>query len=158
MCIIYTNFQDNLEPSVVFSKHANNSQLLIVSVINVNLSWNRTFEWSFSELNVNISHCDLGLSQLNIQPSGEINPLIIIRNSSFGSLNLQSGTAAIVANSHIDANFTLRPTFITANSSNVRIINSYFNQFVTLNGPTLFLGHSGCSLTIENSTVCESSR
>ena len=118
----------------------------------MNVSWNRTFEWSFSELNVNISHCDLGLSQLNIQPSREINPLITIRNISFGSLNLQSGTAAIVANSHIDAHFTLRPTFITANSSNVLITNSYFTQFVTLNGPTLFRGHSGCSLTIENST------
>ena len=136
----------------MFKKLENVSELLTVRSADVVLSSNQSHIWSFSELNVTISECELDLLDITVKKAHTADQLqILIYNSSFGSLDLQSGTAGIISDCYINANNSKRPTLITANNSNVFITNSVFKQFVTENGPSLLHGHSSCIINISGS-------
>ena len=79
------------------------------------------------------------------------NPQITIHNSSFGSLDLNPGTKALITDCYIDAEFKQRSTLITANNSDVSIQNCHFENFVNENGSTILFGHNNSHVTIENS-------
>ena len=157
------NFQNKLPPSTVFQKLGNVSELLSVNMADVFLSSNHTHVWSFSGLNVNISQCELDFLEVAINKLlAADQPQIIIHDSSFQSLNLQTGTAAIINDCYMDANNSKTSTLIKVNNSNVFITNSVFKHFMNENGPSVLHGESDCNIKISRSeftrTQCYSRR
>ena len=76
---------------------------------------------------------------------------IIIHNSSFGSLDLRTGSKAQITECYIDANSNTRPTLITANNSNVSILNCQFEKFTNENDSTILHGSGNSYVAIDNS-------
>ena len=129
----------------------------------ITLSFNETYGWIFSGLNVKIWQC-------NVDPIGIVvqseslpnhteqmveNPGIVIQNSSFGSLDLKPGSKAQISDCYIDAQFKPRPTLITANNSNVSIQNCHFGNSINENGSKVLHGHDNSHITIENSVFTQ---
>ena len=122
------------------------------------MTFNETFHWTFSGLNVNILRCRLDSVHITVQSciwsndSQSSNKATIpIHNSSFGSLDLEPGTKALITQCYIDAEFKDRPTLITANNSDVSIQNCQFENFTNENESTLLFGHNISQVTIQNS-------
>ena len=135
----------------------------MITVADVALSSNETFQWIFSGLNVNLSQCCLDSicittksdSQSNDMEHLVENPKITIFNSSFGSLRSNPQTEAQITDCYIDAQFKPRPTLITANNSDVSIQNCHFGNFINENGSTVLYGHYYSHITIENSVFIQ---
>ena len=125
----------------------------------VDSSFKETLKWIFSGLNVRISQCYIGSVRLAVQSSIRSNDteqfventVITIHNSSFGSLNLNPGSKALITSCYIDGKFKPRPTLITANNSDVSIQNCHFGNFINVNGSTVLYGHDNSHIIIENS-------
>ena len=136
-----------------------------IDASDVSLDLNETFQWTFSGLNVNVSECHLDSirmimksdSWLNVNDRERLveNPQTLIHNSSFGSLDLEPGTKALITKCFIDAEFKLRATLITTNNSDVSIQNSHFENFINKNGSTILFGHNNSQVTIENSVFIQ---
>ena len=103
---------------------------------NVTLSFNQELHWTFPGLNLNISQCDLDSVRITVQIHNHAeqvlkNPVIIIHNSSFDSLDLKPTMKAQLTDCYIDGKMKQRPTLITANNSDVSIRNCHFEHFIT---------------------------
>ena len=83
------------------------------------------------------------------------NPRITIYNSSFRSLDLQSGTEALISGCLLDGRNKPLPTLITSTHSNVSIRNSMFRRFVKKDGPTILKGGPNSIVAIENTILSE---
>ena len=129
----------------------------MITVTDVDLSFNETFTWIFSGLNVNISRCDISSVRLAVQSNNTEqlveNTVITIHNSSFRSLDLKPGTKAQITDCYIDAQFKSRPTLITANNSGISIQNCHFGNFINENGSTILYGHYYSHVIIENLVI-----
>ena len=126
------------------------------------MSFNETFRWIFSGLNVNVSQSRLDPIYVIVQSYQSNNmeylieePKIIIHNSSLGSLDLEPRTKAQITHCVIDAEFKDRPTFITANNSDVSIQNSQFENFINVNDSTILFGHNNSYVTMESSNFIQ---
>ena len=121
------------------------------------MSFNETFQWTFSGLNVNASKSRLdsiGIIMEQCQSSTEYlteEPKIIIYNSTFHGLDVNPVTKALITQCNIDGQLFPRPTLITANNSYVSIENCYFENFINENSSTILHGSSNSHVTIENS-------
>ena len=80
---------------------------------------------------------------------------MVIHNSSFGSLDLNSGTKAQIIDCYIDTQFKPRPTLITANNSDVSIQNCHFGNFINEDGSTVLYGQYYSHIIIENSVFIQ---
>ena len=114
-----------------------------------------THKWILTGLNVNISYCNLGSTHLIIQncpsPHNMVeNPKFSIHNSSFGSLDLQPGTEALINECYIDAGFNVRPALITMNDAQLFIFNSHLIHFTNTDGPTIIQGWTNAIVMIDN--------
>ena len=129
------------------------------------MSFNETFQWVFSGLNVNVARSYLDSIGIIIQFNKQIvqsesqcsqtqemvaDPEIIIYNSSFSSLDLKPGSKAQITDCYFDAQFKPRPTLITANNSDVSVQNCHFGNFINENGSTVLYGHYCSHVIIEN--------
>ena len=131
-------------------------------MVDVDLSFKETLKWIFSGLNVKISQFNIGSVHLAVQSSIRSNDteqlventVITIRNSSFSSLDLNPGSKAQIAECYIDAQFKLRPTLITANTSDISIQNCHFGNFINENGSTILYGHNS-NVMIDNSVFIQ---
>ena len=123
------------------------------------MSFNETFQWIFSGLNVKIWQSNINAVDIVAQPDDTEhlveNPEIVIHNSSFGSLDLKPGSKAQITGCYIDAQFKPRPTLITANNSDVSIQNCHFGNFINENGSTVLYGHYYSVIAIENSVFIQ---
>ena len=125
----------------------------------VDLSFNETLKWIFSGLNVKILQCNVDPICIVVQSENQSNqtehmvenPEIIIRNSSFSSLDLKPESKALITDCYIDGKFQPRPTLITANNSDVSIQNCHFGNFINENGSTVLYGHDSSNVRTENS-------
>ena len=132
-------------------------------MVDVDLSFKETLKWIFSGLNVKISQCNIGSVYLAVQPSiwsndteqFVENTVITIRNSSFVSLDLNSGNKALITDCYIDGKFKPRPTLITANNSDISIQNCHFGNFINENGSTILYGHDNSHIMIKNSVFIQ---
>ena len=135
----------------------------MISVTDVTLSLNETFQWVFSGLNVNILQCNVDPIDILVQSESRPNhakqlvenPEILIHNSSFSSLDLKPGSKAQITDCYIDAQFKSRPTLITANNSDVSIQNCHFTKFINENGSTILCGHYYSHVIIEKSVFVQ---
>ena len=157
-----SKFQEYLNRFTHFDTFVKSSTTPMMYVTNVTLSFNETFPWTFSALNVNVSQCSLdsvGLAAQSKIWSNDTEQLfvetatIMIRNSSFGRLNLNPRTIAHISECYMDGEFKDRSTLITANDSDISIQNCHFENFINKNGSTILFGHNNSHVTIENS-VC----
>ena len=150
-------FQRFLVRLTIIEKYLKSSKQPTIYVADVTLSFNETFQWTFSGLNVNVSKCHLDSISIIMEPC-QSNPrylieeaYIIIYNSSFGNLDLDPGTKARITQCYIDGQFKSRPTLITANNSDVSIQNCQLRNFANENDSTILFGHNTSHVTIENS-------
>ena len=135
-----------------------------INVNEVTLLFNETFQWTFSGLNVNVLKCRLDSISIVMEQCQSNNmeylveeTKIIIHNSSFGSLDLKSGTKALITDCYIDDKFKDRPTLITASNSDVSIQNCHFKNFINKNDSTILFGHNNSHVTIQNSVFVQHS-
>ena len=121
------------------------------------------FPWTFSGLNIFVSQCSIDSVGLAVRYkilSNDTEQLFIktatitIHNSSFGSLNLNTGTKAQITESHIDGKLKDRHTLITGNNSRVWIQNCHFGNFINYNSSTIMFGHNS-HVKVENSHFIE---
>ena len=106
-------FQGFLDRITFIEKYLQSSTTPTISVTDVTLSFNETFQWIFSGLNVKISQCKVDPIGIIVQSESRFhhtehmveNPEIVIYNSSFGSLDLNPGTKAQITDCYIDAEF-----------------------------------------------------
>ena len=117
---------------------------------------NQELHWTFSGLNLNISQCDLDPVHITVQIHDHATqvfntPESIIRNSSFGSLDLNPGTKAQIIDSYIDGEFKQRSTLITANNSNLVIRNSHIEHFINEKGSTVLYAYDHSHVIIDHS-------
>ena len=129
----------------------------------VDLSFKETCKWIFSGLYVKISQCNIGSVRLAMQSSiwsndteqSVENTVITIRNSSFVSLDLNSGSKALITDCYIDVKLKTRPTLITVNNSDVSIQNCHFGNLINENGSTVLYGHYYSHVVIKNSVFIQ---
>ena len=129
------------------------------NITDVDLSFNETFRWIFSGLNVNISQCSLDSVYITVQSKRWPNDtelfqktaVVMIHNSTFGSLYLEPGTKAQITRCYIDGEFKVRATLIIASNSDVSIQNCHFINFINENDSTILFGQNNSQVTIENS-------
>ena len=133
-----------------------------IYVADVTLSFNETFQWTFSGLNVNVSKCRLDSIGIIMEPSQSNNTKylveetkIIIHNSSFKSLDLETETTALIIECYIDAEFKPRPTLITVNNSDVSIQNCHLENFLNEKGSTVLQGSGKSHVEINNSVFIQ---
>ena len=127
------------------------------------LSSTETYKWFFSDLDVNVSKCDVDSIRIISQPSqpGHTqhmveNQQIAIHNSSFGSLFLNPGTKAQISECHIDGQLKPRPTLITAINSDITILNCHFGSFINENNfPTVLRISNNCHVIIDQSVFAK---
>ena len=127
------------------------------------MSFKETFQWTFTGLDVNVYQCHLDgvhiIMKLDTGPNHTTqlveNSEIIIRNSSFRSLDLEPGTKAKFVECYLDAHFNTKPTLITANNSDVLIQSCHFINFVNEKGSTILFGQNNSHVTIENSVFIQ---
>ena len=119
-------------------------------------------QWIFSGLNVNVYRCRLDSIGITVEPCQFNNTEYLIKerkitidNSSFGNLDLKSGTQAQITHCFIDTELIPRPTLITANNSEVLIQNCHFGNFINENGSTVLFGHNNSHVTIKNSVFIQ---
>ena len=147
----------------VIEKYVKSSTRPTITVTDVALSFEEMYQWIFFGLIVKIWQCNLdpiGIVVQSESPSNHTeqmveNPEIVIRNSSFGSLDLKPGTKAQFTDCYIDAQFKPRPTLITANNSDISIENCHFGNFINENGFTVLYGHYYSHIIIENSVFVQ---
>ena len=90
-------------------KSPNVSDSLTVNVVDVILTLDENYNWTFSGLNVNFDHCQLESLQLlfmknNQDPKNTTQiPNLTFYNSSFKSLDLHPETRAEIIDCYIDA-------------------------------------------------------
>ena len=133
----------------VIEKYVKSSTKPTITIADVTLSFEESYQWIFSGLIVKIWQCNLDPIGIIVQSESlpnqteqlVENPEIVIHNSSFGSLDLNPGTKAQITECYIDAQLEPRPTLITANNSDVLIQNCHFGNFINENGSTVLYGH-----------------
>ena len=153
MSCIWT-FQSFLVRPTIIEKYLKSSTTPTIDITNVTLTFNETFQWTFSGLNINILRCPLDSVQSYVwsnDSQSRNKATIAIHNSSFGSLDLEPGTKAQITDCYIDGQMKQRPTLIRVNNSDVWIQNCHFESFVNDNGSTILFGHNNGHVTIENS-------
>ena len=149
----------------VIERYVKSSTKPTITVTDVDLSFNETYQWIFSGLNVNIWQCNVNPISIVVQSERlpnhtehvVENPEIVIQNSSFGSLDLNPGTKAQITDCYIDAQFKPRLTLITANNSDVLFQDCHFGNFINENGSTVLYGHDNSHIAIENSVFIQHS-
>ena len=128
------------------------------------LSSTETYKWFFSDLDVNVSKCDIDSVRIilqSIRQPGHTqqimeNQQIAIHNSSFGSLFLNPGTQAQISECHIDGQLKPRPTLITAINSDISIQNCHFGSFIGGNNlPTVLRTSNNCHVIIDQSVFAK---
>ena len=127
------------------------------------MSFKEAFQWIFFGLNVNVSRCRLDPVSIAVQSKVlsneskqfEETATIKIHNSSFGSLELNSGTKAQITECYIDSEFKDRPTLIVANNSEISIQNCQLEHFINKNGSTILFGGNNSHVTVENSVFIQ---
>ena len=127
----------------------------MVNVADVILTSHQDLFWTFSGLNVYISHCELNSLDLQLRKSNDFEsttemPTITFYNSSFKSLDLNPETKAEINDCYIDAKNESRPTLIKANNSDILIKKSEFLRFVNKNTSTILNGENNCNVSVEN--------
>ena len=153
----YLILQEYLNRLTYFDIFMKSSTTPTISVKDI--TFNETFHWTFSGLNVNVSQCRLDSVHMAVQSyirSNDTKQFVetattAIHNSSFSNLELNPGTRANITNCYIDDEFKDRPTLITANNSDLLIQNCHFENFINEHGSTILLGHNNSQVTIENS-------
>ena len=120
--------------------HRNQLGTMTVSISNVTLKSIRTVD--VIGLNINISYCDVESLHFTIQnePSSHNmveNAKITIRNSSLGSLDLQSGTEAVITGCNTDGRVKRNKALISAVNSNIQMKGCEFRNVENRNGPTI---------------------
>ena len=76
----------------------------------------------------------------------------MIHNSSFRSLDLESGTEALISDCFLNAKDKQRPTLIWVTNAKVSIHNSTFRCFKNIHGAAVLGGRLNSSVTVKNST------
>ena len=103
--------------------------------------------------NLDVKGSNLGSFNILAQTHTLNKPKITIDNSSFGSLDLEPGTEAVITDCQIDALWRPRKTLISAKNATVVIRDSDFERFKSKRGPTVLYGSHNTSVIISNSTL-----
>ena len=151
--ILISHLQDSLGnfANVTFSRLPEISRKLLIRLSNIKTLASRT--WTINGFNLDIKDSNLGLFHVLAQTDTLNKPKITVHNSSFGSLDLQPGTEAVITDCHIDALLRPRKTLISAKNATVVIRDSDFERFKSKRGPTIVYGTHNTSVTISNSTL-----
>ena len=152
---LYLILQQYLIRFTSFDKYLKSVTEPTINVTDLNLSFNETFQWTFSGLNVNIARCSMDSVHIALQSNNteelEESSTITIHNSSFGSLDLNSRTKAEITGCYMNGQYKPQPTLLTLNNSKLSIQNCHFENFISKNGSTILFGHNNSHITIENS-------
>ena len=153
-------FQDDILgqfENVTFKRFPSSTEKLRVSLWNVRLSTTRS--WTLIGLNMNIKKSNLDSLDFALQQQQHLveNTKITIHNSSFGSLDLGSGTKADITNCNVDARLRPRKTLIVAKNASVTIKDCQFERFRSKRAPTILYGSNNSEVII-TSTVLSKNR
>ena len=109
-----------------------------------------------SGVSANISQSNMGDLHIHVRnhlsaDHLELKPWININNSTFGHLDLQSNTEAMIKDTAIDALLKPRSTLIVSKASRVTIEDCHFSGFVNENESAVIHATDSTALTIANS-------
>ena len=141
---------------ITFRKYINVTQDITIIMHNVTMLSDKTL--ILSGMHIVVDCCDLSLTHLIVEnvpsPRNMLeNPKITIHNSSFGSLDLQPGTEAVINDCYFEniLNSTRTLDLITTKSSRLIVQDSVFVNFLTENNWTIIDGYLGSTVFIQSS-------
>ena len=139
--------------NITFSQFGTKSKMLWVTMRNVAVEY--VHMWTTVGISVGIDPSNLnGLALFEKNtPSLLENPKVEIKNSSFGSLNLQSGCEALISSGYINAQSKPRNALISIENSFLTLKDGEFRRFKSKHAPTILLGKNNAKVRIERTRI-----
>ena len=122
----------------------------------INLKTDTSHVWKLIGVSANVTFSRLSSWQFVLgRVTHEVSdtPAINIHNSSFGSIDLQPKTKALVTHCFIDARLKSGPTLISANNATVSVTNCHFSRFKSKSGPTVMLEMNNSQISVTNTSI-----